>query len=835
MKRIFALFLAVSLICGFFRGFAQVAAGEETLNIDDVNFKVVDGVLTKYKGNGGSVTIPEGVTALEKDLFLSFYNNADNFSKRKITTLNLPSTLREIRSQALSNITVKNLVIPGAIPKIAIGQRAFAIPRESEGVDRKSNLKEVRIDAKEVILGSECFRVHDDNLSNSALERVIFTSEKITQSDDISAIKHLFRNCASLKEAVFSGNGSYVIGDYCFYGCGLLERVIFSEGMTGITGSNIFVKCAELKELILPESCRALGNEFLSTYSSENLRHAIKDVAVLSEELEVLGNESFRIDKNQTGLNIYAYPGTASWNKLKEARYIKDDPAYPAKHTLKTLTRDAKVTVQNASGTGLVYGDKLPLTTVRWDACKWSGSDGDNPEAGILKAGYPSFETTALDAWRTAISGDAAVESINPDRFMLNGEDHDFADAGGVPIEDGDKAHFYKAVEDADGGRPDENTGLDGIIIFPDNAELAHDGRTYIGKSFSEEISLSVRTINPGASVTLTKGRGASAEEAHPDDTAYPFRTFSAIPLIPGVNRFTVTVVSVNGNRAEKHDAAIILESGGYVTPEIEPSQDGGTVIGGAAFEDMKEKINGNTPRLDDVMLVSADTIKADLPGNPVPGSAAVALDNLIESTDPEAAEGLKKMRDNNAVDVDGGGNIIGNRETLWKQMSDPERAAIPFDNIVPQKAVSADVPQNYTAVISIGGAFKNAAFKNAKAKEISVLKLDNDNKVFRFKRAESLPLIKHGEFIITDENGIKVPGGAVLGGDELLYAAIRDNSELDSVSDGKGKIIDPIQPVRIHGENSPTDAAPGGGCDAGIGVAALVTVLALHARGKRD
>ncbi|MDR1509823.1 MAG: leucine-rich repeat domain-containing protein [Synergistaceae bacterium] len=464
MKRIFTLFLTVSIICGFFAAFStRNAGGEELLNLSDQNFTVAEGVLTKYKGNGGDVIIPAGVTALEKNLFLNFYKDTDNFNKKKIKTLTFPSTLREIRYRALSNITVEKIVIPDAIREITIGQQAFAIPNTTDGGNRKSNLTEVRINAKSVILGgegasdtktSECFRVLNETVTNSALEKVIFTSESIRQADEIEAITRLFYNCKSLKEVVFSGNGSYVVGNQSFSGCGSLERVVFSEGMTGITGSMLFNGCASLKELILPESCNTLGAEFLRTSSSENTRHAIKDMAILSKELKTVDTDkSFLIDSNQKGLDIYAYPGTPAWDKLKETRHIKDDTQYPAKHTLKTLARGARITVQNAAGTDLAYGDSPSLTTVRWDAYRWNKYDGNgnentgtNLEAGIIEAGYPSFETTVLDAWHTAISNDVSAETAEPDRFLLNSADHPFGDAGGIPLEDGDRVHFYKST-----------------------------------------------------------------------------------------------------------------------------------------------------------------------------------------------------------------------------------------------------------------------------------------------------------------------------------------------------------------------------------------------------
>lgn len=52
-----------------------------------VEFVIEDGVLVKYKGKGGDIVIPEGVTTIEKEAFRG---------KKKITSVVVPEGVREI-------------------------------------------------------------------------------------------------------------------------------------------------------------------------------------------------------------------------------------------------------------------------------------------------------------------------------------------------------------------------------------------------------------------------------------------------------------------------------------------------------------------------------------------------------------------------------------------------------------------------------------------------------------------------------------------------------------------------------------------------------------------
>lgn len=222
-------------------------------------------VLTGYRGEGGDVVIPDGVTAIGMGFAWGFMGNT------VITSVVMPDSVTRIGENAfrgcpnLRRVRIGNgvteiseytfyecpslteVVIPDSVTKI--GVNAFGdctalerveIPASVECIDNAAfcnctALREVVLSEGLITIGDQAFQ------SCAALERIDIPAS-VTRID-YSA----FAGCASLGEVVFH-DGLTEIGEGAFMSCTSLERVDIPASVESI-GNNAFMSCTSLKEV----------------------------------------------------------------------------------------------------------------------------------------------------------------------------------------------------------------------------------------------------------------------------------------------------------------------------------------------------------------------------------------------------------------------------------------------------------------------------------------------------------------------------------------------------------------------------------------------------------
>jgi hypothetical protein len=450
-----------------------------------------------------------------------------------------------------------------------------------------------------------------------------------------------------------------------------------------------------------------------------------------------------------------------------------------------------------------------------------------------------------------------------------------------VVIQNGECEPLIYVVGCVEGGKPEDNADLESITMFPDEVKLSFEGNRYTGISKYDSMALTVSARNPKAAVTI---EGSGIEEALSLTDGNEHNT-GAITLVPGINRYKVTVVSESTNVTETYDVAVIREvqpsggSGGYKLPEIEVvpengggSGDGGGSGGGAVsvairdelLDEINKKIEDTFSYEKSIVLTPAYEIKVDLPNSSPDSGASVSvgwlaseLENLItdlkENTenDPDTdkneaaiaqavAETLEALREEGAIAIDSKGNIVTNTDYLLSKMTTAQKTAIDTGAIVRLEAVPTD--QIEPPVDGEGGnkifgpwmPFDNPKLSNVKVGEICVAKLQNDLQRVRFlEYGDSFPALKGGFFVITDEDFVvKAPEASLVPTDMLFYS-VTDNSFLDRCEDDDGVVSDPEPIITVWENNAAATGAGGsgsggGGCDAGFGAGAAVFALAL-------
>ena len=183
--------------------------GDESDSLRD--FSIKDGVLIDYKGNGGEVDIPAGVTEIGSGAFQHCAS---------LTSVIIPEGVSRISESAFADCgKLNHVVLPKSL--VSIGDRAF----------------------------QQC----------GSLTEVII-------SENVTAIGHMaFFSCTGLKKIVIP-DSVRKIGNSAFGFCKGLTEAVIPEGVQKI-GSSAFWDCKSLESVTIPESAKELGTTMFKSCS----------------------------------------------------------------------------------------------------------------------------------------------------------------------------------------------------------------------------------------------------------------------------------------------------------------------------------------------------------------------------------------------------------------------------------------------------------------------------------------------------------------------------------------------------------------------------------------
>ena len=107
--KLLTMMISILLVCGIcFAAYAEDAA--------DSDFIIEGKTLVKYTGMGGEVTVPDGIEVLDKEAFQS----------SNVTKVNLPETVKEIRSHCFfSCSSLKEITLPASLEGLEDQTQAF--------------------------------------------------------------------------------------------------------------------------------------------------------------------------------------------------------------------------------------------------------------------------------------------------------------------------------------------------------------------------------------------------------------------------------------------------------------------------------------------------------------------------------------------------------------------------------------------------------------------------------------------------------------------------------------------------------------------------------------
>ena len=234
------------------------------------DFIIENGVLTKYVGPGGDVTIPEGVTEIGKDVF---------YKNDLLTSVIFPESLKIIGSQAFASCGgLTSIAIPRGVTEIRFHAFSWCKNLKDVFISDLESWCRIEFGGLYANCGSPLFSGARLHVNGEILKELVIPDKMETVND------YAFYACTSLKSVEIS-KGITGIGNYGFFKCKNLKRVSIPDGVTAI-GNGAFAHCKKITEITIPKTVKSIG-----AYSFSDCP-AVTDI-VLPEGVEILGDEAF--------------------------------------------------------------------------------------------------------------------------------------------------------------------------------------------------------------------------------------------------------------------------------------------------------------------------------------------------------------------------------------------------------------------------------------------------------------------------------------------------------------------------------------------------------------
>jgi len=273
-KRFLSLALVLAMCLSLFLPPSALAASDD-FEIDE------DGVLTKYTGPGGDVTIPDGATEIG---YVAFYECSS------LTSITIPDSVTSIGDWAFGYCSsLTSITIPDSVTSIGDGAfydcdslTSVTIPDSVTRINGGAfydcdSLTNVKISSSVTRIGDDTF-FSCENLTSVIIPTSVTSIgnrtfqycrslTSVTIPSSVTSIGYCaFSSCDSLTSVKIPDSVTS-IEDFTFEGCSSLTSITIPDSVTSIDGY-AFCRCSNLTSITIPDSITKIGRNAFDECSS---------------------------------------------------------------------------------------------------------------------------------------------------------------------------------------------------------------------------------------------------------------------------------------------------------------------------------------------------------------------------------------------------------------------------------------------------------------------------------------------------------------------------------------------------------------------------------------
>lgn len=321
---------------------------------------------TLIHGINGNVQVPNGTLSIGQYAFAQLPN---------LSTVSLPSNFNTIGDSAFSDCT--NLVnITGNAKEIC--SAAF----NNTGLSS-------------AFLPNGILSVHSNTFSNCSKLVSAFICPNINYFDS----SNLFYNCQNLTDVTISAadGDAYAINTAMFYNCSALSYIDLQGEITAIN-SHAFSDCSSLTSIVLPSAISKIDSDFFQMSGSNNQYPWLVLREKLAEEISVMQNYPWNLDKTHIWPGEKCTFATANGSSKQQPFFISgqlDADDLSGVHDIRKLEVGSNVTsigVSALSGQSYLEYVNLPDSISSIGASAFAQCDGS-----LTSINIPSSVTSIGD------------------------------------------------------------------------------------------------------------------------------------------------------------------------------------------------------------------------------------------------------------------------------------------------------------------------------------------------------------------------------------------------------------------------------------------------------